>query len=62
MQWPNGNKIGVNFTFDVDGPLIWRSKIRVNPKFGNPVYVSLGEFGPTVGVPRLLKLLKKHDI
>jgi peptidoglycan/xylan/chitin deacetylase (PgdA/CDA1 family) len=62
MRWPNGTKIGVCLTFDVDGPLIWRSKIRTNPKFGNPVCLSLGEFGPEVGVPRILKLLKKYDI
>ena len=62
MKWPNDIKVGVSFTFDVDGPLIWRSKVRINPKFGNPVCVSLGEFGPVVGVPRILKLLKKYDI
>jgi len=62
MRWPDGIKVGVCFTFDVDGPLIWRSKIRVNPKFGNPVCVSIGEFGPVVGVPRILKLLKKYDL
>jgi len=62
MKWPNGIKCGVCFTFDVDGPLVWRSKVKVNPKFGNPVCISLGEFGPKVGVPRILKLLKKYDI
>jgi peptidoglycan/xylan/chitin deacetylase (PgdA/CDA1 family) len=62
MKWPNGIRVGVCLTFDVDGPLIWRSKVRVNPKFGNPVCVSLGEFGPEVGVPRILKLLDKYDI
>jgi peptidoglycan/xylan/chitin deacetylase (PgdA/CDA1 family) len=62
MKWPEGIKVGACLTFDVDGPLIWRSKVRVNPKFGNPVCVSLGEFGPVVGVPRILKLLKKYDL
>jgi peptidoglycan/xylan/chitin deacetylase (PgdA/CDA1 family) len=62
MRWPDGIKVGVCFTFDVDGPLLWRSKVRVNPKFGNPVCLSLGEFGPVVGVPRILKLLKKYDL
>jgi len=57
-----GIKCGVCLTFDVDGPLIWRSKVRVNPKFGNPVCVSLGEFGPEVGVPRILDLLKRYEI
>ena len=62
MKWPDGIKVGACLTFDVDGPLIWRSKVRINPKFGNPVCVSLGEFGPVVGVPRILKLLKKYDL
>ena len=62
MKWANGIRCGVCLTIDVDGPLIWRSKVRVNPKFGNPVCVSLGEFGPEVGVPRMLKLLRKYDL
>jgi peptidoglycan/xylan/chitin deacetylase (PgdA/CDA1 family) len=62
MKWPNDAKVGVCFTFDVDGPLVWRSKVRVSPKFGNPVCVSIGQFGPEVAVPRILKLLKKSDI
>ena len=62
MKWPNGIKVGACLTFDVDGPLIWRSKVKINPKFGNPVCVSIGEFGPAVGVPRILKLLKKYDL
>jgi len=62
MKWPNDIRCGVCLTFDVDGPLIWRSKVRIDPKFGNPVCVSLGEFGPEVGVPRILRLLKKYDI
>jgi peptidoglycan/xylan/chitin deacetylase (PgdA/CDA1 family) len=62
MRWPNDIRVGVCLTFDVDGPLIWRSKVRVNPKFGNPVCVSLGEFGPEVAVPRILTLLDRYDI
>jgi len=62
MRWPDRIKLGVCFTFDVDGPLVWRSKIRVDPKFGNPVCLSLGEFGPNVGVPRILRLLNRYNI
>jgi peptidoglycan/xylan/chitin deacetylase (PgdA/CDA1 family) len=62
MKWQDGVRIGVCLTFDVDGPLIWRSKIRVNPKFGNPVCQSLGEFGPEVAVPRILKMLRRYDL
>ena len=62
MKWPNGNRCAVCFTFDVDGPLIWRNKSRQDPKFGNPVCVSQGMFGPRVGVPRILNLLKTYDL
>jgi len=62
MKWPNDVKVGVSLTFDVDGPLLWRSKVRVNPKFGNSGCVSIGQFGPEVAVPRILKLLKKYDL
>jgi len=62
MKWKNGESVAVCFTFDVDGPLIWRSKVRINPKFGNPVCLSLGEFGPAVGVPRILSLLNEYQI
>ena len=62
MRWPKGIKVAVCITFDVDGPTVFRAKAKGNPKWGNPVAVSLGEFGPNVGVPRILKLLKKYDI
>lgn len=62
MKWQRGIKCAVCFTFDVDGALTWKSKVRIDPKFGNPVCVSLGKFGPEVGVPRIIKLLKKYDI
>jgi peptidoglycan-N-acetylglucosamine deacetylase len=62
MKWPNNAKVGICLTFDVDGSLVWKNKVKINPKFGNPVCLSLGEFGPVVGVPRILKLLKKYDL
>ena len=62
MKWLNGNRCAVCYTFDVDGPLIWRNKVRQDPKFGNPVCVSQGMFGPLVGVPRILNQLKDYDL
>jgi peptidoglycan/xylan/chitin deacetylase (PgdA/CDA1 family) len=62
MKWRNEIKCAVCFTFDVDGPLIWRNKARIDPRFANPVCLSAGDFGPSVGVPRILKLLKQYDI
>ena len=62
MKWSNGTKCSVCLTFDVDGPLVWRSKKKTDPRFASDSCVALGEFGPTVGVPRILNLLKKYDI
>jgi peptidoglycan-N-acetylglucosamine deacetylase len=62
MRWPNGAKVGVCFTFDVDGPTVFWTKAQQNPQWGNSVNVSMGEFGPNVGVGRILRLLKKYDI
>ena len=62
MKWPNDIKVGVCFTFDVDGPTVFRSKAKVDPRWANPAAVSLGEFGPNVGVGRILRLLRKYEI
>ena len=62
MKWSNGIRCAACFTFDVDGPLVWRSKVSLDPKFGSPMCISMGEFGPVVGVPRILNLLRKYDI
>ena len=62
MDWPKNYRCAVCLTFDVDGELVWKSKIPMDPGFGNPVVLSLGEFGPTVAVPRILKLLDTYEI
>ncbi len=62
MKWPNNARCAVSFTFDVDGEFVWLSKVSQNPAFGNPVVRSLGDFGPRVGVPRILDLLEKSKI
>ncbi len=45
MQWPNGNKVGVTFTFDVDGPLIWKSKVRHGNYWMNSTLSTILPFG-----------------
>ena len=50
----------VLLTFDVDGP---SGTLRRNPELaGQPSIMSMGEFGPNVGVPRILALLEAHDL
>src|SRR5712691_4526512 len=54
-QWPNGARVAVCLSFDVDNEALWRE----NPL---PVPLSEGEYGATTGLPRILKLLDKQQI
>jgi len=56
MQWSNNARLAVMLTFDFDAELMWNSYPRT------PAYAQRGQYGGNVGVPRLLDLLKKHDI
>jgi peptidoglycan/xylan/chitin deacetylase (PgdA/CDA1 family) len=55
--WPNGARVAVGLTFDVD---------NVSPALnsGNVLadVLSRGEYGALDGVPRILKLLDKHQV
>jgi peptidoglycan/xylan/chitin deacetylase (PgdA/CDA1 family) len=57
---PFNTKFAVLLTFDVDAETLWISRDPANLK--RPVVLSQGEYGPTYGVPRILKLLKKYEI
>jgi len=50
----------VVLTFDVDGETLWTSR-DANSRIG-PVMLSQGAYGPLEGVPRILRLLRKHDL
>jgi len=51
--WPNGARVAVCLSFDVDNELLQRA----NPL---PVPLSVGEYGATTSVPRILDLLDRH--
>jgi len=53
--WPNGARVAVCLTFDVDNELLQRA----NPL---PVPLSVGEYGATTGLPRILDLLDRHNV
>lgn len=53
--WPNGARVAVCLSFDVDNELL----ARRNPA---PVPLSQGEYGATTGLPRVLDLLDRHSI
>jgi peptidoglycan-N-acetylglucosamine deacetylase len=58
--WPERVRAGVMLTFDVDGP---SGALNRDPSLANnPSLVSMGEFGPEVGLPRILDLLADQGI
>ncbi|MBI4200752.1 MAG: polysaccharide deacetylase [Chloroflexi bacterium] len=58
--WPGRTRCVVMLTFDEDGVSGW---LRRDPQLANhPSLISMGEFGPTVGTPRILELLGRYGI
>lgn len=53
--WPNGARVAVCLSFDVDNELLAR-------RTPLPVPLSQGEYGATTGLPRVLDLLDRHAI
>jgi peptidoglycan-N-acetylglucosamine deacetylase len=54
------DKTYVLLTFDIDGETLWTSRDKINPI--GPVMRSQGRYGPEVGLPRILKVLRRYDI
>lgn len=50
----------VLLTFDLDAEALWLSRDPEASK--KPVWLSQGTYGPNVGLPRILKLLKTYDL
>jgi len=53
--WPEGARVAVCLSFDVDNELLWRRKPE-------PVPLSQGEYGATTALPRILDLLDRHAV
>jgi peptidoglycan/xylan/chitin deacetylase (PgdA/CDA1 family) len=53
--WPSGARVAVCLSFDVDNELLQRE----NPL---PVPLSVGEYGATTSLPRILNLLDRHNV
>jgi len=63
MEWKDGARCVVCLTFDYDAEISWRNILRRNNiERDNPVVLSIGEYAPRAAIPRILKLLQKHDI
>lgn len=58
MKLPEGKKIAVNLGFDFDSSSVWMESFEKTSQ----IYMSRGEYGAVVGVPRILDLLDQYDI
>lgn len=56
-RWPGGNRVAVALSFDMDAETGF---LRSGNLSAQPL--SRGEYGPRVGVPRILALLEKHRV
>ena len=57
-MWRDNKKCAVLLTFDFDAESLWETTGNHN----TPTYMSRGEYGSRVGVPRILSLLDKYQI
>jgi len=55
--WPNGGRVAVAFSFDMDAETGFLRSAQYSPQ-----PLSRGEYGPRVGVPRILKILETNNI
>lgn len=59
-NWPQGIKMGVALTFDLDAETFWFS--RTMDSKNNPNLMAEGAYGPNVGVPRILDMLDRQQL
>ena len=57
--WPPGVRCPVVLSFDVDAELLWKIWMKGNPSL---IDISLGVYGPNVGLPRILSMLERQAI
>lgn len=58
LQLPQGKKLAVNIGADFDAHSVWMGTFGLT----SPSYLSRGEFGAEVGVPRLLDLFARYGV
>lgn len=57
-SWPNGKRVAVALTFDLDAELVWMR----NPERATPATLSRGSYGPRIGLTRILNLLDRRQL
>lgn len=56
-RWPNGARVAVALSFDMDAETGFLRSANYSPQ-----PLSRGQYGPRVGVPRILALFAKHNV
>ena len=63
VQWPDGKKSAVMFSFDLDGDVIWRNMTADEPNAEKLIRArSIGQYGPNRCVDMILDLLDKYSV
>src|SRR5436190_22010491 len=60
MAWPHAKRCAVCLTFDFDAESLWLAKDAGNAD--RLATLSHGRYGAKVGVPKILKLLRKEGL
>jgi peptidoglycan/xylan/chitin deacetylase (PgdA/CDA1 family) len=58
LSLPPGKRLAVSIAADFDAHCLWMGTFGLS----SPSYLSRGEFGAEVGVPRLLQMFAQHDL
>lgn len=58
INLPEGKRIALTLSFDFDSASVWMESFGKS----SPVYISRGEYGAVVGVPRILDLFDKYGL
>ncbi|MHA3683844.1 polysaccharide deacetylase family protein [Leucobacter sp. HY1908] len=59
-HWPGGQRYAATFSFDFDAEELWIGENPANAH--SPGVLSQGAYGPKVGVPLILELLRKYGV
>lgn len=61
IPWPNGAKVAVAITFDMDGDSLIHTA-RPKDSMNRPATTSMLRYGPQVGIPRILEAYRRYEL
>lgn len=60
MEWPQGKRLALMLSFDIDAETLWLTRNPVNAH--HPVHLSRGRYGVKQGIPRILRMLEGEGV